>query len=78
MPGAAVAYWQTAGQCSAYHEAIGHLTKEDCSLLSSDYCATGPLVIEHIADDLRRLLDLGTRHIEMRNETHTVLVHCQG
>jgi hypothetical protein len=35
-----------------------------------------PLTIEHIANDLRRLLDLGTRHIEMRHEAHTVLVHC--
>src|SRR5215471_6373509 len=36
-----------------------------------------PLVIEYITDDLRRLLDLGTRHIEMGHETHTVLVHRQ-
>src|SRR5438445_3295949 len=36
------------------------------------------LGIEYITDDLRRLLDLGTRHIEMRHKTHAVLVHCQG
>lgn len=36
------------------------------------------LMIEHITDHVRRLLDLGTRHIEMRDEAHTVLVHCQG
>ena len=36
------------------------------------------LGIEYITDDLRRLLDLGTRHIEMRHETHAVLVRCQG
>src|SRR5260370_38508532 len=45
--------------------------------LGASLCSL-PLVIERVADDLRRLLDLRTRHIEMRNETHTVLVHRQG
>src|SRR5215471_19761133 len=36
------------------------------------------LVTEHITNDLRRLLDLDARHIEMSHETHTVLVHRQG
>ena len=39
---------------------------------------TMPLVIEHSADHVRCLLDLSTRHIKMRDEAHTVLIHRDG
>ncbi len=34
-----------------------------------------PLVIEHLADHVRCLLDLRTRHIKMRDKAHTRLIH---